>query len=155
MMYNWENATSHERKDPAAQGAQPGQPDMGGIELGIAQINLRARDYETMRTFYTLALGIKPIKAHASEDPAIRACRFDLSAVSILLSELPEADRSVGHGAQELVFSAGGNEGVDAAYDRLRNVPGCKPVQFPHYASDNRYETILEDPEGNALIFRD
>ncbi len=124
----------------------------------IAQVNVLARDFSKLREFYSQALGIQGEETRSSEDRTSRACRFDLESSSLMLIEWrPESSGAEmrAHGAETLVFSVGSNEAVDMVFDHIRQLPGCKVAQLPHYAFDNRYETILEDPEGNTLIFRD
>ena len=147
MMYNWENAT--EIKGIAAPEAVE-KVVAEDRRLRVAQINLRVADYEGMRDFYSRLLGERGHETTASEDREIDACVFELSNVNLMLIHQPEAA-----GGQELVFGLGENEAVDAAYNRMKHLEGCKLVHFPHYALDNRYEIVVEDPEGNDLIFRD
>jgi hypothetical protein len=149
MMYNWDSLLTQNKGQNFVQSA-PQQEE--AMHIGIAEINLRARNFELMREFYTRALGVVPRDTRSSEDRNVRACRFDLPGIDLLMLELP-ADST--HGEQELIFRVGSVDNVEAAYERLKNVPGCEPVQFPRYTHDNRYETIVKDPEGNSLIFRD
>lgn len=157
MMYNWDSLFAKDRVQKMDQEPDQNTSDQGAegaIHIGIAQINLRVCDFEKLREFYTRALGVQPRDARSSEDRSARACRFDLPGVDLLMSEIA-ADAARTHGPNELVFRVGSVDNVEAAYERLKAVPGCTPVQFPHYTHDNRYETIVQDPEGNALIFRD
>lgn len=147
MMYNGENAV--ENKVEAAVG-ETVQPAESAIELRVAQINLRVADYAAMKDFYTQVLCESARETSSSEDRDVHACVFELPNVNLVLIHQPSAS-----GGQELVFGLGENEAVEAIYSRLKRVPGCKQIQFPHYALDNRYEAIFEDPEGNELIFRD
>lgn len=134
------------------------ETDLPHIEWKIAQVNVLARDFARLREFYSLALGNRGEETHSSEDRTSRACRFDLASASLMLIERDpqfSGEEIRSSGAETLVFSVGSNEAVDAVFDHMRLLPGCKVTQLPHYAYDNRYETILEDPEGNILIFRD
>ena len=150
MQYNWEDAMTRDRAEPGRR-PQAATPERAA-GMGLAQINLKVRDMDRMRNFYRLALNVdaRSVRDSAGE----RSCRCDLGAVTLMLNEAPE-DAAAAGGTQTLVFSAGGSEQVDAAWDRLRRAPGVIAEQPPRFVYGNWYEVGVKDPEGNALIFRD
>ena len=124
--------------------------------LDIAQINLVVSDLEKMRAFYAAALALKDEPMPLSRQRDVPACRFPLATGYFVLTNLPEeATGAKVHGLQEVVFSVGDEEGVEAVFQRVKAIPGCKVLKLPHFDYDNRYKVVFEDPEGNELIFCD
>lgn len=163
-MQKWLNVRTKENEERAildTPAFAPHHREAGANEGGIdfAQIKLPVRDLTKMRAFYELVLGISAETLRRSAQTSAQSCRFQLHAGSFILTEQAEkSDDSsdpAGHSTRQIVFSAGGEEGVDALFQKLKGVPECAVRQIPHYANDNRYEMIVDDPEGNELIFQD
>ena len=160
-MQNWQYKSSKDAEraaiDTPALPRHDKEAENQGGNLDFAQINLVVSDLDKMRAFYEVALNLKeePLPFPHHDDG--KACRFPLPTGYFVLTRRAEdtADNPAAHSAEQIVFSAGSEEGVEAVFQRLRQIPDCKILQLPHYASDNRYELIIEDPEGNNLIFRD
>jgi len=157
MRYNWDSLFTQDRMSKRDEDLDMVSSDLGSsekIHIGIAQVNLHAHDFDKLKSFYTQALSVQPQDSRSSEYPGVCACRFDLPGIDLLLSEIPNNSIRTYH-QTELVFRVGSVNNVEKAYEHLSTIPGCASVQFPHYTHDNRYETIVKDPEGNLLIFRD
>lgn len=128
-------------------------------DLDFSQINLVVSDLDKMRKFYAavLALQEEPLPLRRQRDA--QACRFPLRTGYFVLTQLPEADDETGdvrkRGVRQIVFSVGSEESVESVFQRIKAVPGCTVRKLPHFDYDNRYKVIVEDPEGNELIFCD
>lgn len=157
MRYNWDSSFTQNRiskRDEDLDMASSDQESTEKIHIGIAQVTLHTHDFDKLKSFYIQALSVQPRDTRSSEYPGVRACRFELPGIDLFLSEIPNDSIRTYH-QTELVFRVGSVNNVEKAYEHLKTIPGCVSVQFPRYTHDNRYETIVKDPEGNLLIFRD
>lgn len=161
-MENWQYYVTRQQEQSArktgAPGRQSGSDPHHERNMDLAQIRLLVSDLKGMTAFYAQALAI-PAETVRSNQSGQEACCFYLPSGSFMLTRAATEEGASSHEgtlrAQQLVFCAGDEAGVDEVYHRVRELPGCTVLSVPRFDRDNRYVFTMEDPEGNTVIFRE
>ena len=124
--------------------------------MRLEHVAVWTRDLERLRAFYEQWFGARAGERYRSATrPGFSSyfLAFPAGGARLELMSVPElggAPAAPAVGYAHLALSVGSRAAVDALTDRMR-AAGVRVVSGPRETGDGYYESVVEDPDGNAV----